>query len=170
VHILISAIFLFFPFYAQSQITIHDKGTGVTSSIGIGGSTTKSGRKISAEELAKFETDKSTYDEVIASLGKPTGELIEKSANMLIVYYKSQTAEVKSNTAILSAIPIFGSLANTLAGKTELKAEDQQTTFIFDLKTKILMDIKDDRDTSEAKSRSGIELIKDVSIGIGEKK
>ena len=32
------------------------------------------------------------------------------------------------------------------------------------------MDIKDDRDTSEAKSRSGIELIKDVSIGIGEKK
>jgi hypothetical protein len=167
-YLLLSIFFI--PVIGYSQVTLHDKGTGVTSTIGLTGGTSKIGREVTDEDLEKLEVDKTTYDELIAFLGKPTGELVEKSANMLIVYYKSQKAEVKSNRAILGAIPIFGGLANQLAGNTELKVEDQQTTFLFDLKTRILMDIKDDRSSSEAKSRSGIEVIKDVSIGIGEKK
>jgi hypothetical protein len=166
---LLFSIFLI-PGIGYSQITLHDKGTGVTSTIGLSSGTSKMGREITSQDLEKFEVDKTTYDELIAFLGKPSGELVEKSDNLLIVYYISQKAEVKSNRAMMSAIPIFGTLANQLAGKDEIKVENQQTTFLFDLKTRILMDIKDDRDTSEAKSRSGIELIKDVSIGTGEKK
>jgi len=155
---------------AYAQINIQDKGTGTSTSIGLFGAETTVGKEISDEILAKFEPGKTTYDEVVKELGKPTTERIVKNRtmNMLIVSYVSQKGKVDTNRIALSAIPFIGGLAALAAGRTEVQAEQQNVGFIFDADNKILFAVNNNRSNGQVRERTGIEKLKDAEISIGK--
>lgn len=154
----------------NSQINIQDKGTGTTTSIGLFGAKATVGKEITDEILDKFEPGKTTYDDVIKELGKPTTERLIKNRqmNMIIVSYVSAKSEVDTNRIVLGAIPLIGGLASTLAGRTEVQAEQQSVGFIFNADTKLLFGVQNNKADGQARERTGMERLSDASISIGK--
>lgn len=96
---------------------------------------TTSGTKVSDEDLAKIEKGKTTYSEVIDTLGKPSSKKTTKDGVMLAYSYSEARPDM------LSYVPYASSL-----GKTETK---YRVIYIFFDKNNVVRDIQVEDGASE---------------------
>lgn len=103
----------------------------------------QSGTKVENEQLQKFVKGKTTYDDVIKALGKPTATQ-ESNKEMIAIYSYSN---MSSSQSAASYIPIVG----LFAGGPTSQMDTQDVTFTFDRRTKILKDYTKGQSSSQTK-------------------
>ena len=61
------------------------------------------GRKVTQQQLSGFKEGKTTYQEVITQLGKPTSSTVNSDGTRLIIY-----SYVQSQVSPVSVVPVLG--------------------------------------------------------------
>jgi len=156
--LLLLGISLSFSIGAFAQVTLTDKESGSTQTFGLFGSTNKQGEQISEEVLNSFKKGVTTYDELIAKLGKPNSE--QDIKGLKTVTYTSSKGEVKVDPVRL--IPIIGSFF----GSVKNDQSRQNITFIFDANN-LLMMVQDASTKGAVEDKGLVDKINKMDIKVG---
>jgi hypothetical protein len=153
-----------YSFSAYSQtITLTDKESNTTQTIGLGSGSVKSGEIVSDKILLQFKVGVTTIEDVTAVLGQPKKEMtmppLKGGKQFVSLIYMSMDQSNSINAAAF--IPIFG----TLLQKTTIDSKTQTLTFIFDKGTGRLFNLSNNLQGGVTESKSDIETLQNISIG-----
>jgi hypothetical protein len=156
----IGSIILLFTVISPSiaQITVEDKNSGTTASMGLFGTEVKQGKEISQDIIDTFVIGTTTYKEIISKLGEPSSEQSLKGIS--VISYNSSKGETKIDP--IKFIPIVGSLF----GSTKIEGSQQSISFTFDA-DKILIDIKDMSTKGGGEDKGLVDKLRDLNPRIG---
>lgn len=154
-----------YSFSAYSQtITLTDKESNTTQTIGPLKGSVKSGEFVSDEILSQFKVGVTTIEDVKTILGKPKREMtlppVKGGQQFSTLVYDSLDYSTSTNAWAL--IPGIGSLL----AKTKIDTKSQTLTFVFDMGTGKLFNLSNNIQGGVTESKSVIETLQNMSISI----
>lgn len=98
------------------------------------GCTYTKGAKVDQSTLDSLHQGSTTFDQAVATLGKPDSVSLSSNGKMATYTYHSTT----SNPNPIKFIPIVGSIAQITAGGDKVSSDSQMITLMFDKNDKLL--------------------------------